>query len=129
VSLEERIRRGYQGFTERGLDAMGDFWHPEIEYEEAADFPGAGSYSGREAVRARFAEYMDTLGDVDAEVGRVAEPGDRAAWEGRFRGTTREGLPHDHTWGYLGRFEDGPVRECRAFYNADHAFEALECAG
>ena len=128
MSLEERIRSWYQGFSERGLYAFEEFWHPEIEYEEAPDFPGAGTYRGCDDVRARFGEYLETLGDGRAEVGRVVERGDRAAWEGRFHGTTGEGLPHDHTWGYLGRFEEGLVRECRAYYNAADAFEALESA-
>lgn len=129
MSIDEAdIRRAYEQFNDRGLAATPDFWHPDIVYHEAPDFPGGGTYRGIEAVRRRFEEYLEVLGSARAEGGRVEIRGDRAAWTVRFHGHTAAGLPHDHTWGYLGRFEDGLVIECRAFYEPDAAFEALGAA-
>jgi ketosteroid isomerase-like protein len=125
VSLEDRVRGVTQGFNERGLDAMVEIWHPDVRYEEAPDFPGAGVFHGRDAVRARFEEYLAFLGVTHSEIEEVREEGDRAAWTVRLSGRSPEGAPHAHVWGYAGRFEDGLLVECRAYYNAADALAAV----
>jgi ketosteroid isomerase-like protein len=130
MTPEELVRGAFDVFDEHGFEAATELWHPDIEYHEAPDFPGAGSYRGRDAVRSKWAEYLEIFGDeTRGEVGRVETRGERAAWTVRFSGHTREGLPHDHTWGYVGRFEDDLLIECRAHYDADQAFAALESEG
>jgi hypothetical protein len=43
----------------------------------------------------------------------------------RTSGRTAEGLPHSHTWGYVGRFEDDLLVECHAYYDAADALAAV----
>ena len=130
MTPEELVRKAFDVFNEGGLDiAAGNFWHPDIEYHEAPEFPGADSYRGREVVRAKFAEYVELLGSTLAEVDRVIARGDRVAWTVRFSGRSPEGVPNSHTWGYVGRLEDGLVAEVHSYYDADQALAALEAEG
>ena len=129
MTLEDRIRGAFTNFNEGGLLAAQGFWHPDVEYHEAFDFPGASTYRGRDAVRARFEEYLEVLGDTEASLERVVAKEDRAAWLVRYAGRTAEGLPHDHTWGYVGRFDDGMLIECQAHYEADQALAAFDAQG
>jgi ketosteroid isomerase-like protein len=129
MTHEELVRHTFDVFNERGLDgAVESFWHPDVVYHEAPDFPGAGTFRGRAAVLARFAEYVDLLGTTRADVERVDVRGDRVAWTVRFTGRSSEGVPNSHVWGYVGQIAGGLMTECRAYYNADDAFEALESA-
>ena len=122
-----QLRRFYEQFNESGIeDAVLELAHPDIEYHEAFDWPGAGTYRGREAVRTRFAEYMDALGVVRADLDRVVGDGERVAWTVRFEGRSGAGVPYAHTWGYVGRFEDGLLVRCWAYYAASEAIEALQ---
>ena len=127
MNHEEMVRHTFDVFNERGLDSTVEkFWHPDVVYHEAPDFPGAGTFHGREAVKARFAEYVDLLGTARADVERVEVRGERAAWSVRFAGRSSEGVPNSHTWGYVGQIADGLVTEVRAYYDAEDAFRALE---
>ncbi len=129
MNHEELVRHSFDVFNERGLDSAVDrFWHPDVVYHEAPDFPGAGTFRGSAAVLARFAEYVELLGTTRADVERVVARGDRAAWTVRFSGRSREGVPNSHTWGYVGQIADGLVTEVRAYYEPDDAFRALESA-
>ena len=129
MNHEELVRHSFDVFNEHGLEGVvARFWHPEVVYHEAPDFPGAGTYRGREAVLARFAEYVDLLGTNRAEVERVVVRGDRVAWTVGFSGRSSEGVPNSHTWGYVGEITDGLVTEVQAYYEADDAFRVLEAA-
>jgi ketosteroid isomerase-like protein len=129
VTPEEALRRTYEAFTAGVAGAEDELWHPDIEYHEAPAFPGAGSYRGREAVAAKFAEYVEVLGIERAELRRVVTRGDEAAWVVRFSGRSAEGVPNSHSWGYVGRFEDGLLLELRAYYYPEHAFDDFESQG
>jgi ketosteroid isomerase-like protein len=127
MTPEEQIHRTYELFNEHGgFEAVEELWHPDIEYHEAFDWPGAGTYRGREAVRARFTEYLEALGIVRADLDRVVGSGDRLAWTVRFEGRSAAGVPNAHTWGYIGRFEDGLLVRCWAYYAASEALDELQ---
>ena len=128
MTPEELVRHYNARFNENGIEAMAPFWHPEVDYREDPAFPGAGSYHGREAVVARFGEYVEALGVTRADVERVVSRGDRVAWTVRVTGRSPEGVPNAHTWGYSAHVEDEMIAKCVAYYDADKALEALEAA-
>jgi ketosteroid isomerase-like protein len=125
MTPEEVVRRAFDAFNERGLEAATPFWHPNIHYHEAPDFPGAGSYHGRDAVEERFAEYVELLGTTRTEVDQAVVRGDRIAFTVRFSGRSAEGVPNSHTWGYVARLEDGMLAEVHAYYDAAEALAAV----
>ena len=126
MTAREQLAQVYAAFNERGLESSDEFWHPDIEYREADDFPGAGSYKGREAVRAKFAEYVEVLGIERAELEQVVDHGDRVVWSVRFSGRTSEGVPNAHSWGYAGRLRDGMLIELRAYYDPAEALASAD---
>jgi ketosteroid isomerase-like protein len=110
----------FTGFVER-------WWHPEIIYEEDPRWPGSGTYSGRDAVKATFEGYREVLGSPKMSVERVVDVGEQIVALVRFGGTSPgSDVPWDHLWGYLCRVKDGKLRYLRAYWDPD---EALADAG
>jgi ketosteroid isomerase-like protein len=118
----------YAAFVAEGLARAADrFMDDRIEYSDDPRWPGGSAHHGRDAVVARFMEVIEVLGIVDARVERVVDAGDQVAWIVRFTGqSTREGIPNDHRWGYVGRIADGRLVSFRAYYDPA---EALAVAG
>jgi ketosteroid isomerase-like protein len=107
--------------------AARDFYAADIEYHDSGAWPGAGTYHDREAVIARFEGIMEDLGLVNVVLERIVERGEQIAWvtlvSGRSRGAD---VPHEHRWGWRGRFVDGKLVYLRAYYDADEALAGLE---
>jgi ketosteroid isomerase-like protein len=91
-------------------------WHPDVEYAEDERWPGASEFRGAEAVEARFIEYGEIIGKVQATLEAVTDAGDRAMVTATFRGSAgASGLPMDHTWTYLVTERDGMVVRFEAY--------------
>jgi ketosteroid isomerase-like protein len=126
-----RERFGAEGETRRWgmaeLRAVAEEgWHPDVVYEEAAEWPGAGTFHGREAVLARFAEYQEILGAGENEVVEIVEfePG-RVFLTFRYHTESSAGMPVDHHWAYLFEVRDGLVVRWKAYLDADAARREL----
>jgi uncharacterized protein len=115
------------GASQRAAAAFSDSaWHPGIEYVEDPIWPGSGTYRGREAIEARFAEYLEVFGAVDISVKEILDAGDAVVSIFRARGETPQTeLPFEHEWAYVWTFRDGRVVEWRAYFEKDEALEAL----
>ena len=50
---------------------------PDVQYVEDGRWPGSGVYSGSEAVRARFAEYLDIFGPMRVTLHEAFDLGDK----------------------------------------------------
>jgi ketosteroid isomerase-like protein len=77
----EVVRSQFAAFAGGGLDALATHWHPDIEWravEGAAD--DVGVIRGQQALRRYYADWIDTLDDLRAEVDEVLlEDGERVA--------------------------------------------------
>ena len=65
----EVVRRAVRRVEQGGVDAMAEFWHPDIEWravEGAAD--DVGPIRGRDALRRYYQDWVDTMDDLGAEV-------------------------------------------------------------
>jgi ketosteroid isomerase-like protein len=56
----EAVRVGYEAFNRGDVDWMVERMHPEIEWHEAPEVPGAKVYRGKEEVRG----YLESFGRV-----------------------------------------------------------------
>ena len=102
-----------------------DTWHPEIVYEEDPRWPGSGSYSGREEVKAAFDGYREVMGSPTLSVENVVDAGDEQVVLVRFTGTSASSdLPWDHLWAYRCRLRDGKLSYLRAYWDPDEALAA-----
>lgn len=102
-------------------------WDPEIVYEEAPAWPGAGTFRGREAILARFGEYIEALGVSEMEIERIEEAadGDRALVVFRAFGRSASGVPVERRWAYVFTFRDGKVVHWLAEMDPDRARREL----
>jgi ketosteroid isomerase-like protein len=117
-----RTRRAEAGISDLG-------WDPDIEYVEDPQWPGTGTYRGREAIQARFAEYLEILGPIDIRVQEITDAGAEVVSIFRVRGkSVGSGLPFEHDWAYVWTFRDGRVIRWRAYFDKDQALEAAGLA-
>jgi ketosteroid isomerase-like protein len=73
----ETVRRAYEAFNSRGLDALLEHFHADAEYDiTAAIGPYAGMYYGRPAIRNFLAEYLESWEYVRMEPEDIAEAGE-----------------------------------------------------
>ncbi|HEX6712290.1 MAG TPA: nuclear transport factor 2 family protein [Thermoleophilaceae bacterium] len=95
----EVLRRHFESFGNGGLDEAEQLWHPEIEWraiEGALD--DVGVIRGHDAMRAYYAEWVDTMEDLRAEPEVVFEDDDtvvaliRNSGRGRVSGVPAAGL-------------------------------------
>ncbi len=99
-----------------------DGWDPDVEYVEDPKWPGAASFRGYEAVGARFREYVEDLGgDAELVLEDVRDTLEGLVSLVRTRGTSPNGLPFDHLWGYRFRMRDGKVVWFRAYLDPAEA--------
>jgi len=101
-------------------------WDPEIVYEEAPDWPGAGTFRGREAILARLDEYTEVLGDMETEVEEYVPDGeDRALVIFRAYARSVAGVPVERRWGYLFTVRDSKLVHWRAEMDPDRVRREL----
>jgi ketosteroid isomerase-like protein len=82
-------------------------WHPEIVYVEGADWPGAGTFKGAEQILARFEEYSEVIGDLEAEPESIDELDDGRVFAViRAYGRSASGVPVERRWGYVFTIEN-----------------------
>jgi ketosteroid isomerase-like protein len=65
----ELVRRSWEAFNEGGLDAIEEFWHPDIEWRAAeGEVDDIGVFSGREAMRRYYGDWLDTFDEWQVDV-------------------------------------------------------------
>ncbi|MEK6252930.1 MAG: nuclear transport factor 2 family protein [Actinomycetota bacterium] len=125
----EVVRRQFDAFEQGGLNAVAEFWHPEIEWravEGAAD--DVGIIRGRDGVRRYYegwievfdqlhAEVEDVIFEAEEQVGVVVHNSGR----GRSSGVQTEGRYY-----VVCKIRDGLIVSGREYETRE---EALEAAG
>jgi ketosteroid isomerase-like protein len=87
----EVVRQQFEAFKSRDLDAVAEFWQPDIDWravEGAAD--DVGVMRGTQALRRYYESWMDTFDELHAEVEEVIfESAERCAVAVRNSGRPR----------------------------------------
>ena len=124
----EIIRAGYGAWAERDLEAWLGTLHPDVEFLTSGAFPDlAPAYRGLDGMRSFWEAMLVPWEELELEVERVVEEGDRAAVDIHFQARGRgSGVVADLRQGHALRFKDGRVTHVSA-----HATfkEALDAAG
>ena len=121
------IREAYRDWNESGITAR--FLHPEVEWTDPPQLPGATTHVGQEAVVSFLREWEGTMGIVRLtfEIEEIIPAGDDYLVVSLAQGAGESGAPIPaHNWFHLMRIEDGLLRRAQLFL--DRA-EALEAAG
>ena len=113
--------RGWAGVIEEGL------LHPELEYHDDENWPGARSAHGRKALVERFDEVIDLVAlNGHIEVQEAVDGGDYVGIVLCLRGEgAASHIPYEYKWGYLCRVRERQIDYIEAFLDADQALEAV----
>ena len=119
----ERARQLYEAWNEGGVDAMvADFWHEDIVWHDAPDFPDSTTHEGREAVAQYLRGIVGVVGHFHLTVGDVQPADDAVVAELTLEGQGgASGLPVSTPLWHVLEFRDDRVIRCRAFLDGDRA--------
>jgi ketosteroid isomerase-like protein len=122
------LRSHFRVFGFGGLDAVAEFWHPDIEWravEGAAD--DVGVMRGHDALRSYYQDWIDMLDDLSAEVeGILFEGDDRVAAVVRHSGRGRtSGVPVEGRYYVACTFRERQIVAGREFSTPQQALHAV----
>jgi ketosteroid isomerase-like protein len=121
------VRRHFETFEHGGLEEAAKLWDPEIEWraiEGAAD--GVGVIRGHEAMRRYYAEWIDTMEDLRAEVEIIFEGEETAAALIRNSGRGRvSGVPAAGRYYVACLVRDGRIVAGREYGSPEEAIAAF----
>jgi ketosteroid isomerase-like protein len=116
------LLRFAEAYSERDVDAIQPFVHPEFEFHEPPEQPGAGVFKGWEDAReahARWSEnWLEQRGDV---VGFDALPDGRVLVFTRERMLGRDGLRVEQDGAAIFTFRDGKILRWQVFWDPANA--------
>ena len=121
------VRAAFSAWREEVDDGTAfDFhFHPEVEYREDPEWPGASTYVGLDRVKECFRAYQEILEFDSAEVEQAKEAGDSVVVIVRVRVRVQAAAePVEHRWGYLCRVRDGKVAFFQAYVDPNAALAA-----
>jgi ketosteroid isomerase-like protein len=127
LASSDVVRMQFGAFRSGDLDAVAEFWHPDIEWravEGAAD--DVGPILGRDALRRYYQDWIDTLDDLQAEVEEIIlEADDRVAVVVRNSGRGRaSGVPVEGRYYVACVVRDGQIVAGREYPTRSEALEA-----
>jgi uncharacterized protein len=71
------LRGAYAAFNRGDMDAAVEFLDPQIEWTEPAEFPGGGTYHGREGAKRYLTQSRAAWAEVNSEPERFITAGKR----------------------------------------------------
>lgn len=123
----EALREAYAAFNRNDIPATVRALDPQIEWTEPAEFPGGGTYHGREGVKAYLSQSRAAWAEIDSEPERFIVAGDKIIVFVHVRARPKNGAEwHEARIADVYTFRDGKAIQMRAF--ADRQ-QALEWAG
>jgi ketosteroid isomerase-like protein len=100
----DAVRRAYECFRRRDLEALFELFDPEIEIYQSYEIPWGGRYKGHDQAR-QFYDRLTHAVDSRVEIERTIDAADHVVTVGRTRGTARAtgrefDLPFVHVWAF-----------------------------
>lgn len=123
----EIVREQFEAFGRGGLDALAQYWHPDIDWravEGAAD--DVGVMYGHEAVRRYYQDWIDTFDELRAEVEEILfDANDRVAAVVRNSGRGRaSGVMTKGRYYVVCTVREGLIASGREYGTREQALEA-----
>jgi ketosteroid isomerase-like protein len=124
----EVVRRMLQAFADGGLDAMAEFWDPDIDWRAAEGaVDDVGEMHGPVALRRYVQDWIDTFDDFSVVVEQLRDVGDnRVLGVQRLTGRAKlSGTQTDLRYALVSTISDGKVVRAREYMSLDQALEAV----
>ena len=121
----EIVRRSVEAFNKAGLEAVAEFAHPEIEFEEPPTQPAPRAAHGQAATEETWASFDEAWEEHQSELKEVRElTEDEVLLSSveHFRG--RDGLEISAPCWTIYTFRDGKIIRFRPFWDRAQALEA-----
>jgi ketosteroid isomerase-like protein len=124
------MRAYAETFGRAGVDAAAELWDPQIEWR-ALETDDARAIRGAAPMRRYYEEWVDTMDDLQGEIGEVAfEDGERAALQIRASGRGRaSGAPVSATYYVACLVCDGRIVVAHEYATRDEAVRAAQSLG
>ena len=124
----EVVRRMLQAFADGGLDAMAEFWDPDIDWRAAEGaVDDIGEMHGPVAVRRYIQDWIDTFDGFSVVVEELRDLGeDRVLAIQRLNGRAKlSGTETALRYAVISTVRDGKVVRVREYLSIDEALEAV----
>jgi ketosteroid isomerase-like protein len=119
------VRRSVAAFNEGGIEAVAEFAHPEIEFQEPPSQPAPRVGRGLQETRDTFESFDEAWQEHQSEIKEIRElPEDEVLLSTveHFRG--RDGMELDAGCWTIYTFREGKIIKLRPFWDRGQALEA-----
>jgi ketosteroid isomerase-like protein len=124
----EIVRAGFEAFAEHGLDAMAEFWDPDINWRAAeGEIDDAGELHGPEAVGRHMQDWFGMFDDLAVVVEELVDAGDdRVVAVQRMTGRAKvSGIETEIRFSVVYTLRDGKIVQGREYMDKGQALEAV----
>ena len=122
----ERVEAGFAAHNRGDLDALVEFYDPDVVFETLL----LGTHRGNEAIRLIYEENQKTLEGYDVEPVELIEVGDKVVAVVRMVGSgTSSNISMDGGFAFVFTMRDGRCVREQAFRNRGEAVKAAGLAG
>jgi ketosteroid isomerase-like protein len=122
----EVVRREYRAFARRDWAALGEIWHPEIEYEVLM---GAGTFRGIDQITQFFDSYSELYSDFRVEAEEIVDAGEHVVAIERLSGRglkgSDAGTSVHEKFARLITFKEGKIWRTKEYATLAEALEAV----
>lgn len=112
----------------RGVDALAEFWHPDIDWRAAeGEIDDAGELHGPQAVRRHAQDWFDMFDDLAVVAEEVIDAGDdRVVAVVRMTGRAKaSGIETEIPFSVVYDLRDGKIVRGREYMDKEQALEAV----
>jgi len=126
----EWLRRSYDAFNARDLEAWMGAFDPEITWQAAREDPDASLHVGRDGIRKYAEQWIEAWDDLRAEPLEIIEKGGCIVVWVRLTGRGRtSGLPLDMEQAQVMTLRDGMVLSVHEYFDRAEALQAAAQSG
>jgi ketosteroid isomerase-like protein len=124
----EIVRQAWAAYDRGGLDAIAEFWHPDISWRAAEGaLDDVGVIHGPDGMRRYYREWDETFDAMRVEVEELVDAGDQVVAVVRGFGRMKDSDAEvDIRYAMVSSFRDGKIVRGREYWTRE---EALEAAG
>jgi ketosteroid isomerase-like protein len=122
----EIVRRYFPAYERGGLDALAEFWHPDINWRAAEGaLDDVGLMEGPGALRHHLEQWEDTFESGRVEVEELVDAGDQVVAVVRGIGRMKESEAEvDLRYAIVLSIRDGKIAAGREYFTREQALEA-----
>ena len=123
----EVVRAVFEAWERGGVDAVAEFWDPEIDWRAAEGaLDDVGVMRGVDAMRAYMNDWLDNFDDVHFEAEELIDAGDQVVAMQRVTARAKgSGVETELRYAVVNTIRDGKVVRGREYWTRAEALEAV----